>query len=33
MVSRTTLADANATRDFQIYQEVGCHLIDVAREL
>ena len=32
-VSRTTLADANATRDFQIYQEVGCHLIDVAREL
>jgi hypothetical protein len=32
-ISRTTLADANATRDFQIYQDVGCHLIDIARGL
>lgn len=32
-VSRTTLADANATRDFRIYQDFGCHLIEVTRQL
>jgi len=32
-ISRTTLADANATRDFQIYQAFGCRLIEIARRL
>jgi len=32
-VSRTTLADANARRDFRIYQDFGCHLIEATRKL
>jgi hypothetical protein len=32
-VSRTTLADANARRDFRIYQDFGDHLIGVTRKL
>jgi hypothetical protein len=32
-VARSTLADANEKRDWHIYQDVGLHLIDVARKL
>lgn len=32
-VARSTLADANEKRDWRIYQDVGLHLIDVARKL
>ena len=32
-VARSTLADANEKRDWRIYQDVGLHLINVAREL
>jgi hypothetical protein len=32
-VSRSTLADANETRDFRIYQDIGHTLIGIARKL
>jgi len=32
-VARSTLADANEKRDWRIYQDVGLHLIGVARQL
>ena len=32
-VTRSTLSDANARRDFRIFQDFGLHLIDQARQL
>ena len=32
-VSKSTLADANETRDYQIYQDLAYHLISIARKL